>query len=357
MFEVTMLAASEGDCLVIRYGDPDAPHRVLIDAGRKATFKKLLAFLPENERHLELFVISHVDRDHIEGALQVLGQTQSAFTFDDIWFNAYRHLDWQPDSEDFGAVQGEALTKLIVDRDLPWNVAFGGGPVRLDGEEPAVRTLAGGLKLTLLSPDAAKLLALIPKWEEECRRVGIEPTTAALKEDVPSFDPTWEQGVESFGGTLEELAAINTSEDGAAPNGTSIAFLAEYDGKCVFFGADAHPRLIVRSLDRLGRTLPLECALVKVAHHGSQANTTRELLNRLRSDHFFISTSGSYFNHPDEVAIARILTSPSDGTKILYFNYSQEHTTPWGESTTQSAKYDYRCEYPKIENAPTTLRL
>lgn len=213
MFEVTMLPASEGDSLLIRYGDPAVPRRVLIDAGRKATFKRLLEFLPENERHLELFVISHIDRDHIEGALEVLGQEGAGFTFDDIWFNAYRHLEWHPESEEFGAVQGEKLTTLIVDRKLPWNKAFGGGPVRLNGDRPVVRALDGGLDVTLLSPDAAKLAKLEPQWKEECRRAGLDPREEEPDEDAHIEDPAWEHGIESFGGTLEDLADETTSEE------------------------------------------------------------------------------------------------------------------------------------------------
>ena len=355
MFEVTMLPASEGDSLLIRYGDPNRPRRVLIDAGRKATFKRLLEFLPEDERHLELFVISHIDRDHIEGALDVLGREKAEFTFADIWFNAYRHLDWHPESEEFGAVQGEKLTTLIVDRKMPWNKAFDGGPVRLDGDRPVVRTLEGGLKITLLSPNAAKLAKLEPQWKEECRRAGLDPRNEMPAEDAHAEDPSWEHGIESFGGTLEDLANETTSEDSAAPNGSSIAFLAEYDGKTAFFGADAHPSLLAASLDLLGRPLPLPCDLIKIPHHGSQANTTRALLGRLKGERFMISTNGTYFGHPDDVAIARILTSPTEGRKTLFFNYDQDKTRPWRESATQRKTYRYDCIYPDDDGRPITV--
>jgi beta-lactamase superfamily II metal-dependent hydrolase len=357
MFEVSMLPASEGDCLLIRYGDPASPKRVLIDAGRKATFDRLLEFLPEGERHLELFVISHVDRDHIEGALQILGEQKAAFSFDDIWFNAYRHLEWAPDSEEFGAVQGERLTTLIVDRKLPWNVAFDGGPVRLDGDQPVVRMLDGGLRITILSPDAAKLARLEPQWKAECRRAGLDPSEALSEEAAPHEDPGLEDAVESFGGTLEDLADELTAEDSAVPNGSSIAFIAEFEGKAVFFGADAHPSLLVASLERLGRPLPVECALIKIPHHGSQANTTRALLDRLAGTHFFVSTNGTYFGHPDDVAIARILTTVTKDRKTLYFNYDQMKTRQWQESRSQRDRYRYDCIFPGHDSRPLSLIL
>jgi beta-lactamase superfamily II metal-dependent hydrolase len=342
MFEITMLPAREGDSLLIRYGPDDAPYRVLIDVGRKATYKDLLDLLPKGERHLELLVITHIDRDHIEGALSLLKDEDAGFSYDDIWFNGYKHLIWSND-ESFGGVQGDKLTKLIAAHVLPWNKAFDGGPVRLDDDMPITRTLAGGLKLTLLSPTAEKLAKLEPHWAEECRRAGIDPNGAAIALARPSAV----DDVETFGGSLEEMAATVTTEDNAPANGSSIAFLAEYDGKTVLFGADAHPSLLVASLDKLGRPLPLDCALVKVPHHGSQANTTRELLNRLTSPHWFISTNGSYFDHPDEVAIARILTSPASEQRTLHFNYKKPRTQIWQDKNSAREKYRYDCNYPE----------
>lgn len=355
MLELSMLPASEGDCLLLRYGDGKAQYRLLVDAGRKATYKKLLEALPPGDRHIELFVVTHVDRDHIEGALDLLGDAAAGFSFGDIWFNAYRHLVW--DAESFGAVQGETLTSLIEDRELPWNLAFQGGPVRLDGKEPVTRELPGGLRITLLSPDRKKLEALINRWEQDCATAGILPSTVAAADsgDHP-VDPDWDPGIESFGGSLEDLAAMNTKEDSAPPNGSSIAFLAEYEGKAILFGADAHPALLVRSLDALGRPLPIECALVKLPHHGSQANVTRALLERVKSAHYFVSTNGNYFDHPDDVAIARVLTRDT-APKTLYFNYRSDRTRPWDESPDQKAEYRYACVFPATEDAPLTLGL
>lgn len=355
MFEVTMLAAAEGDALVVRYGPEDSPHQVLIDAGRTATYARLLDFLPEGSRHIELFVVTHVDRDHIEGALKVLGDEANGFTFDDVWFNAYRHLDWDSPEEDFGARQGEALTGLIGSRRLPWNRAFGGGPVRLDAGEPVTRVLKGGLAVTLLSPDAGRLEALKPRWERECRRAGLDPSTGS--DDLELDDQDSEGAVEAFGGSLGSLADTSTREDAAAPNGTSIAFLVEYDGVRALFASDAHPSLLCMSLDRLGVPLPLRCDLVKVPHHGSQANVTRSLLGRLDSQRFLISTNGDFFGHPDDVAIARIVTTPGADWRTLYFNYRRASTAAWDRSEEDKRDYGFRCVFPKREGDPVTVRL
>lgn len=353
MFEVTMLAAGEGDALVLRYGPNDAPRQVLIDAGRASAYGRLLDFLPEGSRSFELFVVTHVDRDHIEGALKVLGDAGNGFAFGDVWFNAYRHLEWDDEEESFGAEQGEDLTTLIGSRRLPWNLAFGGGPVRLDGEAPVTRVLPGGMTITLLSPDARRLKALKPGWERECRRAGIVPSAGA--EGAPQKED--DDADEAFGGSLRDLAETRTREDAAAPNGTSIAFLAEYDGRRVLFASDAHPALLCRSLDLLGVPLPLRCDAMKVPHHGSRANVTRDLLDRLDCRRFLVSTSGSYFCHPDDVAIARIVTTPGEGDATLYFNYRSDYTRPWDEGEDDKREYGFRCVYPARNGDPLTIGL
>ena len=132
MFQIEMLPAREGDALWIRYGSPDAPHQILIDGGRASTYREIkqrLYGLSEQQRVFELFVITHVDRDHIEGALKLLEDPDLDLVFKEIWFNGYDHLN-NVDLETFGALHGERLTTAILRRRDRWNAAFGGGNAR-----------------------------------------------------------------------------------------------------------------------------------------------------------------------------------------------------------------------------------
>jgi glyoxylase-like metal-dependent hydrolase (beta-lactamase superfamily II) len=92
MFDVEMLPAREGDCLWLRYGDSKNIKQILIDGGRAATakaLKKRFAALPPKERVFELLIITHVDRDHIEGVLKIIEDLQSG--------DIQRHLvQWLP---------------------------------------------------------------------------------------------------------------------------------------------------------------------------------------------------------------------------------------------------------------------
>ena len=332
MFRIEMLPAREGDCLILTYGSDAAPKRVLIDGGRKATYADLKAHvetLPANQRAFELLIITHVDRDHIEGVLEMLADTARPMTFKEVWFNGYHHLQ-DGDFEAFGAVQGERLTEqlelLVSNGTLCWNSSFGPNRQKAtalaeDGAPTDVQ-LDDGLILTLLSPSRAKLLALEPRWRAECEAAGI---IAGLAGRDP--DP---EGFESFAAIdIAALAEEPFQEDPSEPNGSSIAVLAQYDGKRVLLSGDAHPGLLVDSLQCFANGGgPVKLDAFKVSHHGSRKNISKELLAAIDCPRFLFSTNGSYFDHPDPVAVCRVIVY-GGASPELWFNYSSPETQIW----------------------------
>ena len=95
VFTVEMLAGGNGDALWIEYGDPDRPFRIMVDGGTEPTRTTLAArfgALPEDQRHVELLIVTHIDGDHIGGILDFLEKQMVPVTFGDVWFNGYRHL-------------------------------------------------------------------------------------------------------------------------------------------------------------------------------------------------------------------------------------------------------------------------
>jgi hypothetical protein len=111
--------------------------------------------------------------------------------------------------------------------------------------------LPGGLTITLPSPTADKLEALRTRWEKEVTAEGLTPGQGVQPEDLLSSaaeDST----------DVEELASRPFKSDRAAPNGSSIALLAEFEGKGVLFAADAHPPAIEASLPKLLEARPLD---------------------------------------------------------------------------------------------------
>jgi beta-lactamase superfamily II metal-dependent hydrolase len=350
MLKVTMLPAAYGDALWIEYGTPASLRCMLIDAGPASTYDQLRAHLaarPKRQRRLELFVISHIDTDHIDGAIMLLQDDQLGIEFGDVWFNGWKQLGTEPEREVYGPEQGEFVNALLQLGHRPWNKAFGGAALVVPpaGKLPRA-SLPGGLTLTLLSPGERQLRRLRRNWESVISDAGWNPgdPTAALRRlrerrdyHIVTRQDTFEEP--SFG------------TDNAVANGSSIALMLEYKNRLCLLTGDAHPDALVEGLDRYmreqntaGQSLNLD--LVKLPHHGSQRNWEPELQTRLRARHYLVSTNGDKFRHPDRATIDAITEGHGKATIDLWFNYQTPTTTIWADRALQKAK-KYVAHYPK----------
>ena len=374
MFRIEMLPAGHGDSLLISYGDPTSPKHILIDGGpyyffankkkkelgKRQTLNRRLAELTQEGSELELMVVTHVDGDHIEAAIRWIGSHPQPIPVQEIWFNGRHHLDrgWM------GIPEGEFLSKLIDSHGIPWNMHFedGAGAVVCSSTEPVTRTLEGGMKLTVLSPSWPDLDKLRGEWDQvlEEEKLDTDDPQAILErlEQNKRLRPTpeafgWLGGEEEEG--VEDWAEAVFKEDATVANGSSIALLAEYEGKAVLLAGDAHPSTLIDSINQLLRqrgNSRLAIDAFKVPHHGSKNNLNRELLELVECRRFLISTNGSYFDHPDQEAIARILkygtrvySRNSFDRAILCFNYQKPRMKSWDDPDLKST-YLYDTDYP-----------
>jgi beta-lactamase superfamily II metal-dependent hydrolase len=351
LFRVSLLPANHGDCILLEYGDPEAPRRILIDGGTTGTWQRLRSFLglgPGQQQKLDLLVITHVDDDHIAGILPMLAS--GALDFDDIWFNAYRHLE-ENDLEDQGPLQGEKLTTNLWPRFERWNKAVHGAALCVPevGQLPVI-PLADGMKITLLSPTRDKLRKMVPVWDAVCKKEGLDPQVAR-----PPHPP----GLEVMGGRrtpkidVDTLITVPFDEDTREANGSSIAFLAEYDGRRVLFGADAHPSVLAAAIARLDGDFAVDA--FKIPHHGSKNNLSTELLGLIATKRYLVSTNGAHHEHPHLETIARIVHRRVSGCE-LHFNYRTPFNDVWAASALQ-AKWGYVAKYPAASDEPCVLDL
>ncbi|OWQ46754.1 hypothetical protein CDL60_15005 [Roseateles noduli] len=394
IFRIELLPARHGDCLLLEYGDAARPHRVLIDGGPIGAYGALsqrLAALPADQRELELLVITHVDGDHIEGCLKLLNHRELA-TFRDIWFNGWPHIAQplkEPPPPRAGAIntnnatgvsgapngpnapgadvnaqrsalQGSMISVRIEDRQ--WNAAFQGAPIFVPAIGPLpVRELPGGLRLTLLSPTLEKLEKLRAAWDRALERAELDATDevalsarlegrAAFRSGGLRRRPKPEEMLSS---TALALGPI----DNAVANGSSIAVIAEYQGRRIALLGDAHAPTLTAALRRLAGAAGeprLRLDAVKMAHHGSAANLSEDFLSRIDCATWLISTDGSIFNHPDDEALHTVVRNVP-GARLL-FNYRSARTAPWDEPALRAA-HGHEAFYPADAAAGLSLDL
>lgn len=362
---VEMLPALHGDCLFVEYGDATRTRRLLIDGGPIGAYGALqdrMEALPAGDRRFELMVLSHVDTDHIDGLVRLFANPKPwPFVVKDVWFNGWRHLEQAHGL--LGGKQGEYFSALLSRRleDGIWNGAFDGDAVVVrDDEALPERTLAGDMKLTLLSPTVPKLVKMRDAWRKDIGDA-IEPGDLDAAWELLAKQKRYLPGQGLLGSTpaLDALLAKQSRPDNAAANGSSIAFLAEFGGKSCLFLADAHADAVCASLKRLLEQRGLERLVVdavKVSHHGSKGNTTDELMSLIESPRFLFSTNGAQFGHPDQEAVRRVIGRSTHSKPELCFNYMTDRNDEWNDADLQT-ELKYTAQYNTDVRTPFVVEL
>jgi len=361
LINIKFFPANNGDCILIKVSDI----LILIDGGYINTYNEYLK--PELEKlssegfSISHLIVSHIDGDHISGIIKLLleNENDQIIPIKNIWHNSHRHLqdfehpfkhnientsgnDLHPipvksylkevigEIHNISAEQGSSLGGLILGGQYNWNAEFNHKAVSVDNND--IIQINSEMTIRLLSPDNNKLKILKKFWERELYIKGY-----ATSQNINNYDDAFEfliaqekerkikiaKNVSKGTFDFEGLAKQEFDEDNSASNGSSISFVLEYANKKLLFLADSHPSLIVESLKKhyINEVFPMKFDLIKLSHHGSILNTSKELLDLIDSENYIISTDGSIFNHPNIETIARIIVRKNDFKRTLIFNY------------------------------------
>src|SRR4029450_5911764 len=161
------------------------------------------------------------------------------------------------------------------------NVRFLGGAALVPDDGPLPRVcLPGGLGLTLLSPTVEKLKALRGAWLKAIDALGGTPGDEAFIAARLDKDKRFrgdDAAQKPLPAGLDESPDAAPTLAAAVANGSSLAFVAEYEGRrCAFLG-DAHAPVIQQAFARLARERgeePLRLEAVKVTQHRSGGDNT-----------------------------------------------------------------------------------
>jgi beta-lactamase superfamily II metal-dependent hydrolase len=385
MIKVKMFPAEDGDSILLHLGKED-DFNLLIDMGREITYstyiKKELENLKSKGRILNLLVITHLDADHIDGALPFLcenGHNNNVIEIGEIWHNTYRHMQFE--KQDLGKTSNHeqnalkaiinqnsrrstnlglndtsiqaaiSLGGLIIKNSYNWNTSFFGSAVCTENQ-PTIFNFP--FNLTLLSPTKRQLTSLKTKWLNKLKEIFFDFQIS----DEQIFDDAFEyylkrqkqyehelSNVGHESNRTPEYYAYIEKKDTSKENASSIAFIIEYGKFKMLFLADANADAIYESLYTIKkRGIPLLFDLVKISHHGAARNTSTKLLSILESKRYLISTNGYRNNHPSKETISKILVKPTSYKKELIFNYRLE-SMKYLEDYDLQIRYNYSVSY------------
>lgn len=370
MINIEAFPASYGESILVSLGE-DNVKNILIDCGFVSTYnnhiKRRLSQLAENHQIIDLFVLTHFDSDHIRGAINFLKENggydkSKIIKVEDIWINILKHVDlgstkvelseqdrlklktilrkrypselFNRHIDDISSSDSLTLSELICSGNYKNNKSFNGELVAVKQESNVVN-LYGGIKIKILSPTIEKIEQLNKVWVKELLKLGLksnfdnnEELNEAFEKLLVNIKPSINRGLLRYCSSEKDIIKDLSEndvflEDTDPVNGSSIAFILEYEEKRILFLGDSHPSVIEKEIKKeMGeKKQKLKVDLMKVAHHGSSGNITKGLLEMIDCDKYLICTNGAQYSHPDPESISRIITANEDKQKVIIMNY------------------------------------
>ncbi len=348
MYNIHMLPASYGDCLLIEYGDEESPTYILIDGGPYYQFEEIYSTLQREVpkmKEIELLVITHVDTDHIEGVIRLIRSDPSLYDVKKVWFNSFEDLNYEEDDDMLGGLQGEFLNLLVDHEDLDKNTK----PITINRSMDEL-VLDGGMEIVVVNPSQKRLKGLAKKWEKHVDKYGLDTTDEAAIWEMLNGDHRYEEIEDDMLGEdeVEDWAGITFKEDKSAANRSSIAFLASYEDKTCLFAADATSEDLkthLEALELLDEFAQLQVDAWKLSHHGSKKSTQAYLTKMIQSTKVLVSSDGKRYHHPDKETIAKLLLN-QEADLDIYFNYKSDYNEMW-ESDEKQEDHAYKAHFPE----------
>ncbi|TPN82554.1 MBL fold metallo-hydrolase [Mesorhizobium sp. CU2] len=334
---ITVFKVLDGDCIFIRCLGGKASFNVLIDGGRPSSAKILLTFidsLPQQDRHIDLFVVTHIDADHISGAISIARDSKLKDLVRAVWFNGAQQIVGSLASLPLSVTQGDAFSTTIRDNNWPWNSITNGTAIYRRGDRSALKVSEDhDVTIRVLGPSVDALRALAAIWAEPREDNGDRSTNGAVAMGTDAAL------------NIQALAGAQYHADRTIPNGSSIAFLLEHGAARVLVCADSHAETLVTAIDEeFGGELQVSAATLP--HHGSKKNMSSDLAKRVSAHTWIISTEGGdKHRFPNGESIARVLMHRKPGAHArLVFNSCHKEALVWNDEQ-QKNWHDYSTRY------------
>ncbi len=338
MLVLEALRARFGDALILHSGTKAKPQLTVVDGGPPGVYNDALRPRLEAIRaergldartplDIELMMVSHIDGDHVSGLLELASKLNDRresgqplpWRIRRFWHNSFDDI---LDNDDLRVAagasamttaslgeflhaegslilasvkQGRDLRKLLDALSLGGNMPFK-GLVLADG--PARPVTVGDLKITVVAPRKAELMALQEKWNEEIKPLLRKERSRAGRAEIAAY------------------------VDESVHNLSSIVVLVESQGKRLLLTGDGRGDHTLDSLkaSKLLKKGKLEVDLLKLPHHGSERNVAPDYFETIVARHYVVSADGK-FDNPDVGTLRMISAARRDDDVTVHLTY------------------------------------
>jgi len=316
LINIDFLDAGCADAIHINFiGSDNKPHNILIDGGsekgnlyEKGLRKRIDEIVNIKKEIIDIWIITHIDDDHIGGILRLLKDAKLLEAVDlsqtTFWFN---YSNWDYDSgirtnNLKNVKQGITLRNYLIENSNIKESVTNSDIIDL-----------WGAKAIILSPDNKKYNALLKVWKNEEIKIR-ESETSSLKTNRKN----------DYNKKIEDFDISKEVKDTSVENGSSISFILQFNTESILFSADSHSDTLTCSINRICKDQKLKLKYMQIPHHGSRYNISNSLLKIIDCEDYIISADGfNRSNLPNKETFIKVLHANPD--KIINFHITQKN--------------------------------
>ena len=304
---LNVLQAAYGDCMILKSGSQSKSsqtnsHHFLIDGGPASTYniglKEELQKIGEKGGRVDLVIVSHVDNDHINGLLKLMqdlslqkkGNNRWTIEIDAVWYNA------------FSRTIGQRIEVRLRDLLSNTRTVF----KNRSRTQVTARGIREGHDLYQYAHDLA--IEINPQFNNDTIIVTDKPkelkfgdikflVIGPTRKNLEDLRKQWLDWLDKHEKALRTRAdyRLAIQADKSIPNLSSIMFLAKEDDDTILFTGDGLGEHVIYGLKQarlLGSSGSVHVNILKLPHHGSDRNITRDFFTNVTADKYLISANG-----------------------------------------------------------------
>ena len=250
---INILPVRNGDCLHLRFYSSREWKNIVIDSGpsgASGTFRLLLEQIQAHDEYIDLLCFSHSDDDHIKAAERVLSTDNfDAARIRRVWINL------PPNLSPAVSIDSTYRPETVVTACGLWNALCRHSIPCITHIKAGMETFIGDAHIHVVLPYQERLVSFYNEWEKQCKQLNYHP--------------------------------VSPQQDTSPFNGSSITLLCTIGNERILLCGDAFSS----DLTDVGQQYAGDTgfSLVKLPHHGSEANITQLMLSSLKCTNFIIS--------------------------------------------------------------------
>lgn len=283
--KLEIIDAGYGDCILVTCGEI----LILIDSGPKSfkIRKNVIARLKNllRGRPIDIAVVTHNDDDHIGGFKFILdnGISIKKFIFNSLNYIS-EVLKVKSDNKQISYQQDIDLDKLLKELNIE--------ALALNASDNAI-SYEPYLKITPLTPSRSALTAIFDDAIKKNKQISkLAKPELSIAECLEAI----KKGQDHF------------EKDRSITNKSSLSLVIEYQNYSVLFLGDSHEADVVAALTNHEFN---NFKAVKLSHHGSDRNTSSNLISLIGETEYILCGDKSSHEHPNRKTISRILNFDS----------------------------------------------